>query len=132
MDINDVSGWFCRILGPLGPNLGLRTSVESYMRATEESFKAGDEVLFPTSTRAQRMPPRPTISLVGLGHWIPNTAPSNIGRVHQPAWAIHRAIVLDHQAEGRGAGGVRGGGEGGGLPLTRTRTLTRALTRALT
>ena len=46
-DINDVSGWFCRILGPVDPNLGLRTPVESYMRATQMAFKAGDEALFP-------------------------------------------------------------------------------------
>ena len=43
-------------MGPLDPNLGLRTPVESYMRATEVAFKVGDEALFPTSTRAQRMP----------------------------------------------------------------------------
>ena len=65
--INDVSRWFQSILGPLDPNLGLRTPVESYMRATEVAFKVGDEAIFPTSTRAQRMPSRPTSSLLGLG-----------------------------------------------------------------
>ena len=47
-------------MGPLDPNLGLRTPVESYMRATEVAFKVGDAALFPTSTHAQRMPSRPT------------------------------------------------------------------------
>ena len=51
----------------MDPILGLRTPVESYMRATEVAFKVGDEAPFPTGTRAQRMPSRPTISLLGLG-----------------------------------------------------------------
>ena len=31
------------------------------------AFKVDDEALFPASTRAQRMPSRPTSSLLGLG-----------------------------------------------------------------
>ena len=50
--MNDVSGWFCRILGPLVHNLGLRELVECYMRAAEEAFKDGDEAVFTTSIQA--------------------------------------------------------------------------------
>ena len=80
MGIDNVSGWFCRILGPLNSRLGLRTPVESYMRATEVAFKVGDEALFPTSTHAQKMPARPTYSLLGSPSWFTRSVLRSQGR----------------------------------------------------
>ena len=67
-------------MGPLVHNLGLRTPVESYIRATEVAFKVGDEALFPTSTHAQKMAARPIYSLLGLGSpsWYPFRVPTSV------------------------------------------------------
>ena len=78
-------------LGPLDPELGLKTPVESYMRTTEVAFKVGDEALFTTSTCTQWMPSRPTTSLLGLGLGL------GLG---SPSWFTR--LVLQHLFKSQG------------------------------
>ena len=80
--------------------MGLRTPVESYMRVTEVAFKVGGEALFPTSTRAQRMPSRPTSSLLGLGLGLGSGLGSGLG-LGSPSWFTRSVLQQLFRSQGR-------------------------------